>query len=221
MLLNLDELIKKYDIRITGVIHAGAHLAEEIDDYYRLGAPPVMWIDPIKENFEFIKKKIRLGHFGGRYHNNFVVRGLLYDEEDVELDFHITNYDGMSSSIFEFGTHPQFSPDTVFERTEPMKTTTLDSLYKTFSTEPWNFLNMDLQGAELKALQGAQEMLPHIDYVYTEVNKDEVYIGCAKIWELDEFLFNFGFARVETDWVGDQGWGDAFYIKAREPDAAS
>jgi hypothetical protein len=69
---------------------------------------------------------------------------------------------------------------------------------------------MDVQGFELEVLKGATETLKGIDYVYCEINRDEVYEGCAKIWELDAFLKDF--TRVETSWAGGS-WGDAIYIK--------
>ena len=77
----------------------------------------------------------------------------------------------------------------------------------------YNFLNLDIQGAELKALKGMEEYLDKVDYIYTEVNEDYVYKGCALVSELDEFLGKYGFTRVETSWAGNCKWGDAFYIK--------
>ena len=54
--------------------------------------------------------------------------------------------------------------------------------------------------------------MERVDYVYCEVNRDEVYENNAYIEELDEFLSNYDMKRVETDWAG-QIWGDALYIK--------
>ena len=73
-------------------------------------------------------------------------------------------------------------------------------------------MNFDIQGAELKALKGMEEHLSAVDYLYTEVNSDYVYKGCALIGELDEYLQRFGLFRVETKWT-DCKWGDAFYIR--------
>ncbi len=78
----------------------------------------------------------------------------------------------------------------------------------------YNFLNMDTQGYELKILQGGAETLKAIDYVYSEVNRDEIYEGNARIEQLDAFLHEF--QRVETFWCngGVSGtWGDAFWIR--------
>jgi hypothetical protein len=71
---------------------------------------------------------------------------------------------------------------------------------------------MDVQGYELEVLKGATETLKRVDYVYCEVNRDEVYEGNAYVEELDEFLSSYGMERVETSWEG-QIWGDALYIK--------
>ena len=57
-----------------------------------------------------------------------------------------------------------------------------------------------------------EEYLNRVDYIYTEVNSDYVYKGCALIGELDEYLLRFGLHRVETKWT-DCKWGDAFYIR--------
>ena len=85
---------------------------------------------------------------------------------------------------------------------------------------PDEFMNV-----EYEVLKGSKNVLKNIDYIMTEVNKDEVYKDCAKIEQLDEFLSEFGFKRVETFWapahpMGNlsvkETWGDAFYIKTKE-----
>jgi viroplasmin and RNaseH domain-containing protein len=58
------------------------------------------------------------------------------------------------------------------------------------------------------------ETLKHVDYVYCEVNRDEVYENNAYIEELDEFLSEYEMDRVETDWSGGI-WGDALYVRKK------
>jgi len=64
----------------------------------------------------------------------------------------------------------------------------------------------------LEVLKGGTKTLEHVDYVYCEVNRDEVYENNALVEELDEFLAGYGMKRVETDWAGEI-WGDALYIR--------
>jgi hypothetical protein len=89
----------------------------------------------------------------------------------------------------------------------------LESNIQKITFIPYNFINLDIQGAELKALKGMEEYLPNIDYIYTEVNNDQVYKGCNVVTEIDEYLKTFGFHRVETSWCENYRWGDAFYCK--------
>ena len=78
----------------------------------------------------------------------------------------------------------------------------------------YNMINIDVQGYELEVFKGATKTLENIDYIITEVNRDVVYHQCAFIDDLDDYLKQFGFARVETDWAGHT-WGDAFYVKIK------
>ena len=56
------------------------------------------------------------------------------------------------------------------------------------------------------------ETLKNIDYIYCEVNRDEVYENNAFVEELDEFLSQYNMERVETSWDGTI-WGDALYVR--------
>ena len=35
------------------------------------------------------------------------------------------------------------------------------------------------------------------EYIYLEVNFEEVYLGCSQLKDIDNFLFKFGFIRVD------------------------
>jgi hypothetical protein len=61
-------------------------------------------------------------------------------------------------------------------------------------------------------LKGGIKTLATIDYILTEVNRDELYENCTRIEQLDSFLETLNFQRVETHWEGGT-WGDAFYLK--------
>ncbi|MEW6065207.1 MAG: FkbM family methyltransferase [Bacillota bacterium] len=95
---------------------------------------------------------------------------------------------------------------------------TLDRLITELELTPedFNILNIDIQGAELKALKGAVNVLHFIEVINTEVNFKELYEGCALIHEIDEFLEEHGFERIETTCPFHPSWGDAFYVRKNE-----
>ena len=61
---------------------------------------------------------------------------------------------------------------------------------------------MDVQGFELEVLKGGENCIKNIDYIMTEVNRDEVYKDYAKVEKSNQFLDVYGFIRVETSWEG-------------------
>lgn len=207
MLLDLNDLIRKYHLNITGILHVGAHLAEEAELYESLGIKNTWWIEGNEDNIAKIRREVHKRSGDA----DRVILALVADEDGKEMMFNITNNESMSSSLFEFGTHPTFSPETVFVERRPLKAWTLDTLVTANGIWGVNFLNMDIQGAELLALKGAEKLIKDLDYIYTEVNNKQVYIDCAQVEQLDELLV--GFERVETGWVAQQGWGDALYIR--------
>jgi hypothetical protein len=74
-----------------------------------------------------------------------------------------------------------------------------------------NILNIDIQGAELLALKGLGNLLENFNFIYTEVNEKEIYIKCALLSEIDEYVSTFGFERRYLNTLN--GYGNALYIK--------
>lgn len=217
MLISLEELARKYDIKVTNVLHVGAHLAEEAKEYYNCGNPIVAWVEANPAVIPQIRQNLQ------PYLKQFVINCLVTDKDDETRWFNVTNYDGMSSSVFEFDRHPMYSPDTVFVDRIDLPTTTIDTLADTYDLAP-ELLCLDIQGAELLALRGATKTLEKVQWVYTEVSIASVYAGGAQIWELDALLAPT-FVRLETELgmhtpAGSSfgTHGDAFYARVPNGD---
>jgi FkbM family methyltransferase len=202
MLLNLDNLTEKYDLKIKGVLHIGAHIGQEYNTYQRLGINNVMFFEPVPSTFQRLKENVG--------DNAILVNTALGNiEGEVEM-FTETINEGQSSSVLQPDYHLVQHPNIQFNGKETVKITKLDNFIK--DKDKYNFINVDVQGYELEVFKGGSEFLNTIDYIMTEVNRAELYKGCAKIEELDSFLSGYGFERVETTWDGGT-WGDAFYVK--------
>ena len=188
-------------------MHIGAHTGEEREDYHNMGVENVVWVEADPKTFHTLETNLE------RFENQKCYCFAATDKDGEELNFYVAN-NGESSSILEMDTHLHHHPGIKVIEEKTVKTKTLDSFLKeeSINIQNYNFLNLDIQGAELMALKGMLNSLEYIDYIYSEVNDSEVYKDCAKIDEIDEFLSGFGFERVETAMTG-AGWGDAFYIK--------
>lgn len=201
MLIPLHELVRKYNINFNGVLHVGAHECEELNEYERyITRDKILWIEALSEKVDLCKSRYK-----GLNIENAVV-----SDKIENVIFNVSN-NGQSSSILDFGLHSQYHPHVHYITTFEKQTSLLKDILPKYSIN-YNFLNFDIQGAELKALKGMEQYLHNVDYLYTEVNSDYVYKDCALVSELDEYLKQFGLVRVETKWT-DCKWGDAFYIK--------
>lgn len=202
MLISLHELVKKYNIKFKGILHVGAHECEEICDYCTYIAPNlILWIEALEDKVNLCKSK---------YPNTFIENAVVSDKVEI-VKFNRSN-NGQSSSILELGLHKEFHPQVWYTNSYEVETKMLKDIINKYDVE-YNFLNLDIQGAELKALKGMEEYLPKVDYIYTEVNSDYVYENCCIITEIDSYLEKFGLFRVETRWCKNYRWGDAFYIR--------
>lgn len=207
MLLNLSDLIKKYNLKINGVIHIGAHFGEEVAEYHRHGIRNIMLIEPCGPAFRKLQNK-----FNGHNHIKLVHCACAAVDGEATMFIETANQ-GQSNSLLQPMRHLQHYPDIQFKGTEQVKVYKLDTLMAVYGLPlKWNMINMDVQGAEGAVVIGGKETLAHIDYIYTEVNEDaaQLYKNATKISELDEILKEF--LRVETSWT-QQGWGDALYIR--------
>lgn len=207
MLLDLAELIPKHNLHIEGILHVGAHLAEEAPIYAAAGIQNVWWVEA---NPDVIPKVCAAANDPAK-----VVQALVLDRPRTEVRFNVTNYDGMSSSVYNWGTHVQFSPDTVIDHVIHLTATTLDHVVKFYGITGVNLLNIDVEGANLDVLKGALALLPLIDYIYIEVQTENVYDGAPLLGTVDNWLAMMGgYERVETGMVEGQGWGDALYVRS-------
>jgi FkbM family methyltransferase len=204
MLISFKDLKKKYDMIITGVIHIGGHYGEELQDYIDEGIQQIILFEPLSENFDILKEKAE------NLNANIEGYQVALGSKKGNAKMYVSDNEKQSSSILKPKVHLTHHPHVKFPTTEEVEVHTLDS----YNCGNYNFINMDVQGYELEVLKGGTKILEQVNYVYCEVNRDEVYENNAYVEEIDEFLSQYGMERMETDWAGDI-WGDALYIKTK------
>lgn len=191
-MLDYDDIVKKYNVKLTGVIHVGGHLGEEIP-LYKKQTNNIHIFEPLKECFDAIDPSV----------NKYNVA--LGSKKQI-LPFNVAN-NKQSSSFLKPKTHLQEHSWVHFTENERLiEIDTLDS----YNITDCNLLNLDVQGYELEVLKGGIHTLTNIDYIFTEINEKELYENCAQLKELDCLLYDF--KRAETV-MTNHGWGDAFYIR--------
>ncbi|MDQ1687344.1 MAG: hypothetical protein QOK42_319 [Frankiaceae bacterium] len=211
LLIDITTAPQTYGRPIRGVLHVGAHLGEEAVAYRDQGVEYVVWVEG---NPDLIPKlRAHVEPLGQQ-----VIEGLVSDVDGTQIEFHVAS-NSWSSSILDLGTHAVAHPEVTFTDTKTLTAHRLDTLLERDGIDPKRFdmLLLDLQGAELLCLRGASSVVAEVDYIYSEINVDELYVGCVRLPELDAFLDAAGFERVKTHLVKDKGWGEALYVRRRSP----
>lgn len=204
MLLDFNALYSKYNLKVKGVIQIGVHRGQEHHYYVEHGIDKMVYIEPNIENFNIIKERF------GKDENVIMFNTACGDENGSKVAFVEHVNQGMSSSLLEPKIHLTQHKEVVFDDAEVWKVTRLDDLE--FDRTAYNFINIDVQGYEAHVFRGGVETLKHIDYVISEVNREEMYAENALIEQLDAMLTDF--QRVETGWASPtHGWGDSLYVR--------
>jgi FkbM family methyltransferase len=207
MLLKFDDIIKKYG-KPKGVIHIGAHLMEERHDYLSFGLNNTIWVEANPDVFskiEFINRQES---------NEMVFNYAISDIDNSIVKLNVTN-NGQSSSILEMEKHKIHHPTIHVSEILEVTTKRMDVLIKenNIDINEYDFLNIDIQGAELLAIKGFGDLIDNFKFIYVEVNTNYLYKDCALMNEIDEYLVKF--KRVET-LLTQYEWGDALYVKQDE-----
>jgi FkbM family methyltransferase len=199
VLIPVKELTNLFQVRPKSVLHVGAHDAEELQDYERYGWLPVEWVEAQPDKAQLLRERLpKLNHK--------LTEAAVWNEPNISLELKVMT-NSASTSLFNLGTHSKEHPDIKFSHSITVKTATLESL---FPNRSFDLIALDIQGAELRALQGFATQLSETKWIYCEVNSQELYEGCCTVKQLDEYLAPYGFKRVATRWTRHH-WGDALY----------
>ena len=205
MLINFNDLLFLQK-KVNGIIHIGAHELEELPDYLNRNVRRIIWIEANPDKYNFIEEKLK------RFKNMTLGKFAAGKKNDVQ-NLNLSN-NGQSSSLLELGTHKMRYPDIDYISKIQVEIKSLDNWLdeNINNKDQYNFINIDIQGYELEALKGMPNQLKIAEYVYIEVNFEEVYDGCSQLRDIDKFLLKFSLSRVGLRKT-DKGWGDAIYAK--------
>tara|TARA_Y100000590_G_scaffold470209_1_gene662772 strand:- start:5064 stop:5783 length:720 start_codon:yes stop_codon:yes gene_type:complete len=189
---NLELINEVYNS--TGIIHMGAHRGGEapIYDWFQ---KKVIWIEANPKIFNDLNQNIQ------EYYNQKAYNYLLSNVDNELKEFNISNNDGASSSIFKFGNLSVGNESQWKERNLKMvnviklKSISLDTFVEEnkIDIELYNHWVLDLQGAELLVLNGAENSLKKCKSIFIEVSQGEVYKDGAQWNEIKSFLHKKNF----------------------------
>lgn len=211
MIISIQELQRNYSVSPKGIIHVGAHLLEERQSYLDVGPKKILWVEGnpalacrIREIIESSRTPFCDEKFASQLID--VVSG-------KKVSFHLAQ-NTQVSSLLEFGLHSEEWPDIVHGPVVDLETQRLEKIIEAtgLACDQIDFLNVDVQGVELRVIRSLGKHLKNIQWIYTEINVRDTYLGCDKLWMIDSYLVFRGFRRRELKFA-TRGWGDAFYAR--------
>lgn len=188
--------ILKERFRPKGIIHVGAHMGQEVSSYLDHGYENVFLIEanpnlisPLKQRF-VANTKIK------------IFEGAISDQdEQTELMIHTSRSGSVeAASLLSLKDFKKIVPTLHTPQTVSVSSYRLDSLVERKLLDPtlYNFLILDIQGAELLALKGAKEILKTMDAVQVEVGVIEMYEKQALEDEITSHLTSLGFEKIHS-----------------------
>ena len=121
MLISIQQLGHQFQLKITGILHIGAHECEELNDYNKVGVPTdrTYWVEAMPDKVAFCRQR-----YGEGLH---IYQAVIDERDDEKVSFNVTN-NGQSSSILEFGSHSTSHPQVHVIGKMEMTTSRLDTL---------------------------------------------------------------------------------------------
>tara|TARA_B110000305_G_scaffold192182_1_gene215196 strand:- start:742 stop:1449 length:708 start_codon:yes stop_codon:yes gene_type:complete len=181
-----------------GILHLGAHRGDEAEVYNWFNKK-VIWFEANPDIFIKLKDNLKVY----RYQDCFCA--LLGNEEGVYKDFYISNNDSASSSIFQFSKETlsgKYFPGRKLKmnKKKSLKMRKLDNVLEEnqISLIDYDHWVIDLQGAELLALKGAENSIKFCNSIYIEVSNVDIYHGGVKWEEIKSWLNERNFFHLNT-----------------------
>jgi len=219
------ELSKLYSLEEKIIIfEIGACEGEDSIRYSKLFPNSTIYtFEPLPEN-----KKLILENFKKYNVDNAHLYEIALSNFDGETDFHVSsanqdllseyqnvnwNFGNKSSSLLMPEKHNEEINFIKFENLIKVKTTTLQIFCNNLNINIIDIIHMDVQGAELMVLKGANEYIDKIKVIWMEVSDLEYYKGQPLAKEVESFMKKNNFFLVKNTLVKNQG--DHLYVSKK------
>ncbi|MEA5580023.1 FkbM family methyltransferase [Nodularia harveyana UHCC-0300] len=221
-----DRLLRKYSCKRNGAIYLGGHKGEMLLALVLLGFKKILVIEPQPELFQQLQEKITVINQLLSYYDTLVegqpttsieIFHTAVGAVDGEAELYMTS-ESQLTSLFK-PKEAIINEETIYSQVKVNETIkvplqTIDTIIEKSSGEisDFDFLYMNIQGGELKALEGAKQTLPQLQAIYLEQNLIPRYEACPEAVEIDKCLIDRNFTKVWRYTLESHGVSYDWYI---------
>lgn len=197
--------LQKIGFKPRGLVHVGGHCGQEMQAYFDLGVDNLIWVEADPSTAARLRQIVASSSLASRQR---VIEALITDRDGDIRNLHRFSNDGESSSIFRATDilHARWPGIVETGETVEIRTSRLDTALMAAGFGPGDIdvIVLDVQGAEILALDGCGAFLESASYVEAEVSLESIYAGGPLADDVVARLARAGFKPVtEIPWHGD------------------
>jgi FkbM family methyltransferase len=218
-LVDIELLVSKIpNVPINGIVHVGAHTAEEFSVFNSINSGSLLLIEANPSICDQLLNKFK--DFPNIDIENLAISNKI---GDVPFYVHKSRSGSIeSSSILPMKDLKEIVTSMTVSDVIKVKTTTLNELLLNnikYVKNRYDLLVIDIQGAEILALEGATEVLQCFKAIIIEVNVIPMYDSGVTEDRIDEILSGYNFVKSFTVYHElykneDRfvAWGESLYL---------
>lgn len=207
------ELVRRYKISPTQIIHVGAWEGLDVPEYRTLGIPKITLVEAMPDKANALRK--RFGHD----EQIQIIEAAASDTSNKTVTFYPLDYGSSSLLKPKIESLQRIFADFIEVEPIAVQTMRIDDIETSDTSKI--MLIIDVQGAELQVLRGSIEALKKTVLLKVEVSTTIYYEGQSYQNEIALFLRSKGFIRVSQRISKKMGQGDAIFMRRGRTSASS
>lgn len=204
------DVLKHYRIPISGIVHIGACNLEEAEEYRDAGLEHVIWVEAQSHDAKRLARAKSFGHE--------LLEGCPLSDRAERVQLHIANNaGGGSSSLMPLKEHARLFPEIQYTgEIVTLNALRGDEVLAGIGPE-YDALVIDVQGYELRVLEGLRKLIDQFRVAWLEVAIVELYEGQALMHDVQCWMRQHGFQGCAYYSHPSLAWGDAFFWRTNDP----
>ena len=199
------ELVRRYKISPTRVIHVGAWEGLDVPEYKELQISKIILVEAMPDKARALRIRFSDDH------QVQIIEAAASNISNATVSFYPLEYGSSSLLKPKIESLKQVFAD--FAEIEPISVKTIKIDEINSNEIDRTMLIIDVQGAELQVLQGSTETLKKTVLIKIEVSTVAYYEGQSNQRDILRFLKDYGFVCVSQRISKKMGQGDAIFIQ--------